>query len=287
MSGSASNLTFAIPFLDNYSRMAQALANSIRYYHPASDIVALTTAPAGQRVLDVARRCFDDLIEFDDPGFDSAGYTAVVWTRLHLWDLTTSNPVICLDADMQMYRAVPDELVETWQASGCVFGSFLDGMPRTEQHFVPNYAPVAAWGAAPAACVAFLILQPRAGVTNCLIDLAESHHRHVVCPEQAILNLYAAMHGGWLDQSAATVTQSWSPAVLHDPPRTPFVHFGSPRPAFFGPSPLRQGDVDYTTALRKFERFTGQSFPVERFRREFELRLKGTLTKEVANDGID
>lgn len=287
MSDLTSNLTFAIPFLDNYSRMAQALANSIRCFHPGSNIIALTTAPAGRNVLDVARRCFDDLIEYDDPGFDSAGYTAVVWTRLHLWDLPTSNPVVCLDADIQMYRAVPDDVVKSWQTSGRVFGSFLDGMPRLEQHFVPDYAPVMPWGTLPAACVAFLILQPHPGVTNILIDLAESHHQHIVCPEQAILNLYAAMHGGWLDQSTATVTQSWSPAALHNPPLTPLVHFGSPRPAFFGPSPLRQGDVEYATALRRFERLTGQRFPVERFRREFEIRLSGDLTKEFWDEGID
>lgn len=287
MSTSAAKLTFAIPFLDNYSRMAKALANSIRYFHPHSDIVALTTAPAGRQVLDVVHRSFDDIIELDDPGFYSAGYSAVVWTRLHLWDLPTSNPVVCLDADMQMYRAVPDDVVATWQASGRVFGSFLDGMPRLEQHFVPDYAPVAAWGAAPAACVAFLILQPGSGVTDCLLELASAHHRHVVCPEQAILNLYAATHGGWFDQSATTVTQSWSPAVLHDPPHTPFIHFGSPRPAFFGPSPLRQGDVEYAVALRRFERSTGQHFPVDRFRQEFEVRLSGALLKEGTGDGGD
>ena len=282
----AVKLTFTIPFLDNYSRMAQALANSIRYFHPESDIIALTTAPAGQQVLEVVRRCFDDLIEFGDPGFYSVGYTAVVWTRLHLWDLPTSNPVVCLDADMQMYRAVSDDVVRTWQASGCIFGSFLDGMPRIEQHFVPDYKSVAPWGSAPAACVAYLIFQPHSGVTNRLIELAEAHHRHVVCPEQAILNLYAAMHGGWLDQSEM-VTQSWSPAVLCDPPRSPFIHFGSPRPAFFGPSPLRQGDVDYATANRKFNQLTGQCFPVDRFRQEFEVRLRGFPIKELGRDSVD
>lgn len=280
MSGTPAKLTFTIPFLDNYSRMAQALAHSIRCFHPGSDVVALTTAPAGRRVREVVRRCFDDLVEFDDPGFHSAGYTAVVWTRLHLWDLPTANPVVCLDADMQMYRAVPDDLVRAWQASGRVFGSFLDGMPRLRQHFVAGYEPVTAWADAPAACVAFLILQPRPGVTNRLVGLAHTHHRHVVCPEQAILNLYAAMNGGWLDH-AETVTQSWSPEVLHDPPRSPFVHFGSPRPAFFGPSPLRQGDVEYAIALRRFERLTGQCFPVDRFQREFEARLNGALTREA------
>ena len=275
MSRSATQLTFSIPFSSDYSRMAQALANSIRRFHPGNDIVALTTAPAGRRVAEVARRSFDDLIELEDPGFDAAGYTAVVWTRLHLWDLPTSNPVVCLDADMQMYRAVPDGIVTAWQSSGRVFGSFLDGMSRLEQQFVPDYQPVAAFSRAPAACVAFLILQPRAGVTGKLMDLASTHHGHVICPEQAILNLYAAMNGGWLDQSAYTVTQSWSPSVLHNPPLTPFVHFGSPRPKFFGPSPLRRGDVEYAIALERFERQTGQGYPIDRFRVEFEARLNG------------
>lgn len=279
-------LTFAIPFLDNYSRMAMALANSIRWFHPTSEIIALTTAPAGQQVLDVVRQSFDDLIEFEDPGFDSAGYTAVVWTRLHLWDLPTSRPVVCLDADIQMYRALPDELISTWQASNRVFGSFLDGMSRLEQHFVPHYEPIAPVGQAPAACVAYLILQPTGGVTDQLVQLAATHNGHVVCPEQAILNYFAAISGGWHDQSGATVTQSWSPVVLQNPPPTPFVHFGSPRPAFFGPSPLRQGDVEYDVALRRFKEASGQQFPIDRFRLEFEARLSGMFAGDLMGDDV-
>lgn len=275
MNAASLPLTFAVPFLDNYSRMAEALGRSIRWFHPNSELVALTTTPAGSEVRKVAARIYDDLIEYDDPGFDAAGYTGVVWTRLHLWDLPSTNPVVCLDADMQMYRALPDDVVTAWQSSGSIFGSFLDGMTRLEQHFVPGYESVAAVGDAPAACVAYLLLQPQSGVTDELVDLAGSHEGRVICPEQAILNLYAALHGGWFDQSSDTVTQSWSPAVLHDPPPTPFVHFGSPRPTFFGPSPLRQGDVEYSVFLRRFEEQAGAPFPVDRFRAEFEMRLLG------------
>lgn len=270
-------LTFAIPFLDNYSRMARALSTSIKRLHPGSDLIALTIAPVGPAVRSTVHDVgFDDLIEYQDPGFDSAGYTAVVWTRLYLWDLPTDNPVVCLDADMQMYRPLADDTVTRWQASGTAFGSFLDGNPRLDRHFAAEYKPVAAFGDAPAACVAFLILQPRPGITQKLVALAQAHDGHLICPEQAILNLYAAMHGGWLDLSAETVTQSWSPSVLHDPPLTPLIHFGSPRPAFFGPSPLRYGDPEYEVALERFRQQTGHPFPVDRFRMEFETNLRGT-----------
>lgn len=270
--------TFVVPFLDNYSRMARALANSIRFWHPASPLVAMTVSPAGPEVREVAASCFDELLEFDDPGFDARGYSAVVWTRLHLWDIKSEGPVVCIDADMQMYAPLGAEVIQCFHASGATFGSILDGMPMLSQQFVPGYEGIFPFGASPAPCVAYLILTPRPGVTAELVELARIHDGATICPEQAILGLYAAQHGGWLDQTSLTVTQSWSPEVLRDPPRTPLIHFGSPRPDFFGPSPLRQGDLDMAESLRRFETRTGQPFPVERFQRDFDKRLRADLT---------
>ena len=206
MEESTEVLTFAVPFLDNYSRMAQALANSIRYFHPNGEILAMTTAPAGPQVREVSRLHYDDLVEYEDLGFAHAGYTPVVWTRLHLWNLPTTNTVVCLDADIQMYRPLPDSVVREYRSSRKVFGSILDGMPLLEQQFCSGYEAIGRWNSAPAACVAYLILQPNPSVGGDLIELTMAHEGFVVCPEQAILNLYAAQNGGWLDQSAATVT---------------------------------------------------------------------------------
>lgn len=274
--------TFVVPFLDNYSRMARALANSIRFWHPESCLVAMTVSPAGKEVREVAACCFDELLEFDDPGFDACGYTAVVWTRLHLWDIQSAGPVVCLDADMQMYAPLAAEVMQSYNASGATFGSILDGMPELRQQFVPGYTAVVPFGASPAPCVAYLVLTPRPGVTEELVELARTHDGATVCPEQAIIGLYAAQHGGWLDQTPLTVTQSWSPEVLRDPPNTPFIHFGSPRPDFFGPSPLRQGDLGMSESLRRFETRTGEPFPVERFRHDFDRRLRADLADPEA-----
>jgi hypothetical protein len=274
--------TFVVPFLDNYSRMARALANSLRFWHPDSPLVAMTVAPAGPRVREVADACFDELLEFDDPGFDACGYSAVVWTRLHLWDIASPGPVVCLDADIQMYAPLGAEVIEGFHGSGKIFGSILDGMSRLRQQFQPGQAGLGSFGDAPAPCVAYLMLTPRPGVTEELLDLARRYDGATICPEQAILGLHAAQHGGWLDQTSLTVTQSWSPEALLDPPPTPLIHFGSPRPDFFGPSPQRQGDLTMAEGLHRFESRTGQPYPVERFRRDFEKRFHADLADPEA-----
>lgn len=101
---------------------------------------------------------------------------------LHLWDIKSEGPVVCIDADMQMYAPLGAEVIQCFHASGATFGSILDGMPMLSQQFVPGYEGIFPFGASPAPRRLLLILTPRPGVTAELVELARIHDGATICP---------------------------------------------------------------------------------------------------------
>lgn len=268
-------LTFVIPFLANYAKMATALGRTVKHFHPDAELVALTTAPADETVRRVVRTAgFDDLVEYPPLDIDDGGYTSVIWTKLQAFSLDTDRTVLCLDADLMMYGPV-DGLVEEYRRSGRQFASVLDPNPTLGLSFRQFDAELAPLASAPAPCGCFLIFDPDPALGTDLLATARRLNGRTHFAEQSALGYHAANHDGWLDLGERAVVQCRSPAVLTVPLPAPFLHVGAPRPAAFEANPVRWGELPYAEECELFAEATGVPFPEARLVADLEARYQG------------
>jgi hypothetical protein len=118
-----------------------------------------------------------------------------------------------------------------------------------------------------------MIVRPDERAYAEIIAAARAFHPHMWLPEQGVLNVWAHLAGQANDLGDGWMLDPWSPKLVAKTPPSRFVHFWTPRPAFFGDSPLRKNEPLWDECLAAFEKKTGAPYPLARFERDFEERL--------------
>ena len=269
-----SEIGFVVPVLD-YSRMARALGNSIKHFHPGSRLVVTTVGvPTVELERLVSDGPYDDLVSYEPVEIDHGGYSPAIWTKIQAIGLDLAPILAIMDADLMMYGRLDQQFGE-YNASGRIYASILDGNPTLDRNFISSVPQLRALNTVPALCACLLLVRPNQTLSDALIELARQLEGQSRWPDQAILGLYAALHGGWHDLGKRAVIQCRDREILGEwPPRVPLVHVGSPRPRAFGASPRRWDEPTYIQANAEFTRLWGARFPEERLSSDLEHRLK-------------
>ncbi len=266
-------LCFVVPVSGEYARMARALGNSVRYFHPHSRLVAVTTGTPPVEISVLAESGpFDEVVAFEDAGIGDEGYSAVIWTKLQVMSSPLGEILVILDADMLMYRRV-DALVEQFERSGKLLAATLDDDPILASAFKTRDLAVMSRYDVPALCACLIIVRPSSSVSALALAKAREINGRTRWPEQAALSAFAAEYGGWCELDHGAVIQSRDREVLNAPRGTVFIHVGSPRPETFGASPLRWDEMTLSELARDFRERWGQPFPVAKLCSDFEMRL--------------
>lgn len=269
---------FVLAFDASYVRMATALVHALNHFHPGRP-VRVYTLEADLAALQRWARGFRDVevLGYRPPAGVSFGeWHPLVWAKLEAFAAERAGYQVVLDVDQILYRELSGGIAEA-MASGRLISASPD-ITDLRGHVLPSFSgePLEALEGVPCFNAGAMVVRPSREVYRELLALASRHHAEVRLPEQAILNLWARRKGGHHDLGEAFMLQPWSPRVLEAAPSC-LIHFWTPRPAFFGPSPLRSSEPALEECLARFERETGQRYPLERFERDFTARLRNTL----------
>lgn len=264
---------FAIPVAGQYYRMARALGNSVRHFHPRSKLVAMTVPGPGSEITAlVDDGPFEELLIFDETRLSDEGYSPVIWTKLQVIGLDLAKVLVILDADLIMYRRV-DALIDQFLMSGKRIAATLDDDPSLATALKRPGVLGNDVADVPALSGCLVMTRPDPAVSEHLLDLARVLNGESYWPEQAVFSWFASQHGGWVDLGIGAVVQCWDEGVLKNPVEAVFVHVGAPRPATFGASPRRWGEPGLIDAVDRFLERWGRPFPAERLSADFTQRV--------------
>jgi hypothetical protein len=272
------DLGFVLAFDVRYERMATALVHSLNHFHPGRP-VRVYVLPDEHAALQRWARGFRDVevVPYRPVADLSFGdWHPLVWAKLEAFAAEGEGPQVVLDVDQLLYRPL-SRFVEESAASGHAVAASPD-ITDLRGHVLPSFtgAPLDSLVGRPCFNAGALVVRPSRAAHRELLALARRHHAEVRLPEQAILNLWAWRSGGHHDLGERFMLQPWSPRVLEEAPSC-LIHFWTPRPAFFGSSPSRATEPSLQECLERFERETGQRYPLERFERDFVARLHNAL----------
>jgi hypothetical protein len=286
---------FLLAFDPGYCRMATALVNSLIHFHPGR-LIRVYTLPEHVEPLRVWARPYRDIevVAYRPPHQLAFGeWHPLIWAKLEAFAAEEHTFQVVLDVDQLLYRSLSRCIAEAAGAGKLVAASpdisdlrahvlpsFRDNCSdngRDDGHDDPDDQGLDALAGVPCFNAGAMIIRPSQAAYRDIIALARRHHTDLRLPEQAIFNLWARQAGGHHDLGERFMLQPWSPRVLE--PRVPscLIHFWTPRPPFFGTSPLRSGEPTWETCLQAFEHDTGRPYPLARFERDFMVRLEGAL----------
>lgn len=275
-------ICFVVPVSGAYVRMARALGNSVRHFHPGSHVVVATSGPSSSDPITalISDGPFDELISFPVMDVKDEGYSSVIWTKLQVIGRELAEFLVILDADLMMYDRI-DSLVREFEESGQLLAATLDDDPFLGAAFKRDgHRRRSATGVrALSACL--IIVRPSSTVAESVLALAREMDGETRWPEQAVLSAFAAENGGWCELGRRSVIQCRDEAVLRDPLDAVFLHVGSPRPEVFGASPRRWGEPSFAEAERAFLERWGAPFPAAKLSRDFELRVSDVWIASV------
>ncbi len=272
----SSEVVFLLALDRHYRHMATALVHTIERFHRDPEIRVYTMA-GDLEILRAWAARFSSVVvlPYDEVGrFDFGDWHPLIWAKLEAFALTDAEVCVVLDVDQIMYKPVTEHVAAARRSGKVIAASpdmtRLHGHMRESRLRDPDLAGLAD---APCFNAGAMIIRPDRGVHQDLLALAERYHRHMILPEQGVLNLWAHLCGGHHDLGERFMMQPMSPRVLEPEIPSCLVHFWTPRPAFFGLSPARAGEPTWAEFSRDFARETGRDYPVSRFRADFELRL--------------
>jgi hypothetical protein len=274
---------FVLAFDASYLRMATALVHALHHFHPGAPIRVYTLPDDLAALSPWARRLGGgvEVIAYRPPAALSSGeWHPLIWAKLEAFAAEDAGPQVVLDVDQILYRPVSGHV-----ARALASGRWISASPDITDlrgHVQPWFTgePLDALAGVPCFNAGAMIVRPSRPVYQELVALARRHHAEVRLPEQAILNLWALRHDGHHDLGDAFMLAPWSPRVLEPAPAC-LIHFWTPRPAFFGPSPARSLEPSLEDCLTRFEHQTGQRYPLERFERDFTVRLDNALAGDA------
>jgi hypothetical protein len=269
---------FVLAFDAGYARMATALVHALQHFHPGHPIRVYTMVRDLTTLQEWSARFRGvEVVSYQPPAALHYGeWHPLVWAKLAAFADEAAGPQVVLDVDQIMYGPVTAYVAEA-VAAGRVIAASPD-ITDLRGHVRDSFAgaPLDSLIGIPCFNAGAMIIQPERQAYRELLSLARHHHADVRLPEQAILNLWARATGGHRDLGDTFMLQPWSPRVLEARPAC-FIHFWTPRPAFFGASPRRSLEPSLDDCLRRFEQDTGERYPLERFERDFTARLHGAI----------
>lgn len=273
---------FVLAFDSGYTRMATALVHALNHFHPGRPVRVYTLREEREALRRWARAFRDvEVIAYEPSAWLHFGeWHPLVWAKLEAFAAEGDGYQVVLDVDQLLYRALTG-CIEEAMDSGRTLSASPD-ITDLRGHVLPSFGgePLEGLIGVPCFNAGAMVVRPEREVYRELLALAREHHAQVRLPEQAILNLWARRHGGHHDLGEEFMLQPWSPRVLEPSPSC-LIHFWTPRPGFFGSSPPRSLEPAWEECLERFERETGQRYPLERFERDFTTRLSNTLASGV------
>lgn len=276
MRASADDFGFFLAFDAGYLRMATALVNALGHFHPGKRIRVLTLPSDVQALRDFARTRPDvEVVPYRPPNLDFGEWHPLVWAKLEAFACEDHAAEVVLDVDQILYRPL----------SGCVAEALASNKPISASpditdlrgHVHASFGTdeeLAALVGVPCFNAGAMIVRPSKGAYEEILALARRAHRHVRLPEQAILNLWARSGERLHDLGDRLMLEPSSPRILEASIPSCLIHFWTPRPPFFGPSPRRSGEPSWEDCLADFTRKTGQPYPVARFAEDFRAWLE-------------
>jgi hypothetical protein len=276
------DFAFLVAFDPGYIRMATALVHSLAHFHPGRRIRAFTLPEHMAALREWARPFRDvELVTYEpDPKLSFGEWHPLVWAKLEAFAGEEGTYQVFLDVDQILYRSLSGCIAEAI-ASGKLISASRD-ITDLRGHVLPSFGlhSLASLEGVPCFNAGAMIIKPSQQAYRELLALAEAHHADVRLPEQAVLNLWARQNGGHHELGEELMIQPWSPRLLEPVIPSCLVHFWTPRPSFFGSSPLRSTEPAMNECLEAFARETGREYPLDRFERDFMLRLRGGLGAE-------
>ncbi|WP_437725551.1 hypothetical protein [Sorangium sp. So ce861] len=276
---------FVLAFDPGYLRMATALVRSLVHFHAGHPIRVYTMAEHTGALAAWARPFREvEVVPYRPVHALSFGeWHPLVWAKLEAFTAEESACQVVLDVDQILYRSLSGCVAEALDSSKIISAS--PDITDLRGHVLPSFAGGKerdALAGVPCFNAGAMVVRPSRAAYRELIALARAHHADVRLPEQAVLNLWARQAGGHHDLGEAFMLGPWSPRLLEPVVPSCLVHFWTPRPPFFGASPLRSSEPAWEECLRAFVAETGQGYPLERFERDFLRRLHGDLAEEGA-----
>jgi len=267
----AADFGFVLSFDAGYLRMAKALVNAIGHFHPGKRVRVLTLPSSAEAIEAWAADKPDvEVIRYRAPDLEFGEWHPLVWAKLEAFAPRAHALEVVLDVDQILYGPL-DDCIAAASASGATISASPD-ITDLRGHVHESFgAPEAleALSGVPCFNAGAMIVRPSRAAYSEILRLAREVHRHVRLPEQAVLNLWARENGGHHDLGDRLMLEPWSPRLLEPKMPSCLVHFWTPRPAFFGTSPLRSSEPAFEACLRDFEERTGRAYPMERFERDF------------------
>ena len=272
---------FVLAFDAGYARMATALVHSLNHFHPGRPIRVY----AMEEDVGVLQRWAKDFCDVEVRRYLQAGrfsfgeWHPLVWAKLEAFADEDQSCQVVLDVDQILYRSLSGCIAEALSAGKTISAS--PDISSLRDHVLPSFTgePLGALEQVSCFNAGAMVVRPSRDIYRELVHLALEHHAHVRLPEQAVLNLWARRHEGHHDLGEKFMIQPWSPRVLELGSPSCLIHFWTPRPAFFGSSPLRTTEPSLKECLSTFERETGQRYPLDRFEQDFLLRLQNRLAR--------
>jgi hypothetical protein len=270
------DFAFLLALDPSYLRMGTALVHSLNHFHPGKEVKLYVQSHDFEGFQTWARSFRDVTVVpyANAAALDAGEWHPLVWAKLEAFAAPDDRFHVVLDVDQLLFRGL-DAHVEEAARSGKRLSASPD-ISTLHQHFRPGFAASAELAGVPdAPCfnAGAMIVKPDAAAYRELLRLARHHHRHMRLPEQGLLNLWALWGEGHHDMGERFMLQPWSPRVLERDPAT-LIHFWTPRPSFFGSSPVRSTEPTLEECLQRFEQEHRSPYPLERFREAFELRLR-------------
>lgn len=278
----APSFGFFLAFDVGYLRMATALVHALCHFHPGKRIRVLTLPADVEHLAAWAATL---------PGVEIAAYAAsnldfgewhpLVWAKLEAFASEDHEMEVVLDVDQLLYRPLTECIAEAWLAGKVIAAS--PDITDLRGHVRATYTHpegLEALRGVPCFNAGAMIVRPSRGAYEELLALARKVHGDVRLPEQAVLNLWARSKNAFCDLGDSLMLQPLSPRLLEPDVPSCLVHFWTPRPPFFGTSPVRSSEPSWDECLHQFERETGSPYPTERFERDYSRWLRAE-PKEV------
>lgn len=267
------SLGFLLASTPDYLLMTESMVNCLQHFHPAARIKVLVTDKFNPQVLQFSASNPD--VEVDDytpPAFQSSGWHPLVWAKFEVFRLQNVNTAVFLDVDQIMYNPLTEH-IQRFRASKKSFGASVDDDTFSYQFLDAGKINLRKDVPQKALNTGVIITRPDQETYEAVLHMAQNNHQNARLPTQAILNLFAAKFDAWEDLGENLMIHPYSPRVLEEPKEYSLIHLWTPRPSFFGTSPLRSGELTYKQACKKFLQTNKVPYPEEIFKRDFLNRL--------------
>ena len=279
-------MIFAMAFDELYGRMASAVIHALNFFHRDPYIVVFAHDPANLHIKTLSERYRNiEVARCPHPQFHFGQWHPLIWAKLEAFRLETKESVMFLDADMIVYREL-SVFEKAFEESGRCVGASSDFAPFVKQfnsgfdfyqHFFDEPFQDLTYLRQPAFNAGAIVLRPDRVVYRDIMRLAHRFHEITFYPEQAILNLYAYLNGGWCRLDDLSI-MPFSSRVLAPKPDYGMLHFFTPRPDFMLQSVIRDGEPTLSDMMSRFASKHGREYPLGRIESDFFMRLQNRLT---------